>query len=546
MKIARLIGAAGCGKTSELLSIMEGAKKALGGNPFAIGFASFTRAARAEAVARASAAWDVPSEVLSKDGWFRTVHSVAYKMLGVQKGQLIDETKASQRWVADALKVDVRVILDDDSGYSIYAGDSSAAAALNCWEISRARVEPLMETIKRMAATGQSPPTYAECKQFINRYENAKRLEERYDFSDLLAKYAGLKFEVDGFYEIEPAGALPPGVKAWIFDEAQDSSALVDRVCKRLAYGPEVLWTYLAGDDLQAIFGFGGSDATHFMSWPADKQRVMPKSWRCPKPILELGERCLRQMRKGYWDRGVAPADHDGEIVRGGGPTAIAPRLDPNEKTLIIARCNYTLDGWADEMKKKGIPFARLKSKENTSLMRGIKALWDLEHGNPVTGDDYACAIAEVPTRDGSGPLMMRGAKTAWEKDDTKRRWDLIFPSDIESTGMTTLLGDRIRSGKWAELVSGGERWRTAALKWGADLAMRPNIRIGTIHASKGMEADTVILSTTTSRRVHESQQLDPSQYDEERRVEYVAVTRARRKLIVSTEPSDYRMGLKL
>ena len=546
MKIARLIGAAGCGKTSELLSIMEGAKKALGGDPFSIGFASFTRAARAEAVSRASSAWGMPPEVLSRDGWFRTVHSVAYKMLGLQKGQLIDDTKASQRWVADALQVDVRVILDDDSGYSIYAGDNSAAMSLNCWEISRARVEPIAATIKRMAATGQNPPTYAEAKQFITRYENAKRLEERYDFSDLLARYAGIKFDFDGFHETDPEGELPHGVKAWIFDEAQDSSALVDRVCKRLAYGPEVVWTYLAGDDLQAIFGFGGSDARHFMGWPADKQKVLPKSYRCPKPILELGERCLRQMRTGYWDRGVAPADHDGEIIRGGGPTAIVPRLDPKEKTLILARCNYTLDDWAEEMRKKGMPFARLKSKENTAQMRGIKALWDLEHGEPVTGDDFACAVAELPTRDGEGPLMMRGVKTAWEKDDTRRRWDLIFPGDIESAGMTTRLNDRIMSGKWGELVTGGDRWRAAATKWGAELALYPNIRIGTIHASKGMEADTVVLSTTTSRRVQESQSLDPAQYDEERRIEYVAVTRARRKLIVSTEPCDHRMNLKL
>jgi superfamily I DNA/RNA helicase len=546
VKIARLIGAAGCGKTSELLSIMEGAKKALGGDPFSIGFASFTRAARAEAVSRASSAWGMPPEVLSRDGWFRTVHSVAYKMLGLQKGQLIDDTKASQRWVADALQVDVRVILDDDSGYSIYAGDNSAAMSLNCWEISRARVEPIAATIKRMAATGQNPPTYAEAKQFITRYENAKRLEERYDFSDLLARYAGIKFDFDGFHETDPEGELPHGVKAWIFDEAQDSSALVDRVCKRLAYGPEVVWTYLAGDDLQAIFGFGGSDARHFMGWPADKQKVLPKSYRCPKPILELGERCLRQMRTGYWDRGVAPADHDGEIIRGGGPTAIVPRLDPKEKTLILARCNYTLDDWAEEMRKKGMPFARLKSKENTAQMRGIKALWDLEHGEPVTGDDFACAVAELPTRDGEGPLMMRGVKTAWEKDDTRRRWDLIFPGDIESAGMTTRLNDRIMSGKWGELVTGGDRWRAAATKWGAELALYPNIRIGTIHASKGMEADTVVLSTTTSRRVQESQSLDPAQYDEERRIEYVAVTRARRKLIVSTEPCDHRMNLKL
>jgi superfamily I DNA/RNA helicase len=107
---------------------------------------------------------------------------------------------------------------------------------------------------------------------------------------------------------------------------------------------------------------------------------------------------------------------------------------------------------------------------------------------------------------------------------------------------MTPYLVQRIQDGTWAELITGGDRWRAAALKWGADLATKPQIRIGTVHAAKGMEADTVCLATTTSRRVHESQGLDPAQFDEERRVEYVAVTRARKKLILCTEPADYRM----
>lgn len=544
-KIAVLVGGAGTGKTTELLGVMESAKAALGGSPFALGFASVTRAARAEAVARASAAWNVPPESLSRDGWFRTTHSVAYRQLGIQRGQIIDDSKASQRWVADALKVDVRVIMDDDSGYSMYAGDEAAAAALNCWEISRARVEPLRETIKRMSRTGQNPPTFAECKQFIERYEDAKRLEERLDYSDLLARFAGLHFDADGFYEVDPQGELPKGVKAWIFDEAQDASALVDRVCRRLANGPEVIWVYLAGDPFQSVFSFAGSDYRHFLSWEADKKRTMPKSWRCPPTIMELGERCLRQMHDGYWDRGIAPADHDGEIFRAGGPSAIVPKLDPREQTLIIARCNYTLDDWAAYMKRRGVPFLKLKAKENTNAIRGIRALWDLEHGSPVSGDDFACAVAELPARGADGPLMMRGVKAAWERDETRQKWDVIFPSDIESVGMTKALADRIAAGTWADLVNGGDRWRTAALKWGADLATHPHIRIGTIHAAKGMEADQVVLSTTTSRRVFEGQQVDREAHDEERRVEYVGVTRARRKLVISTEPCDYRMNLR-
>jgi len=544
MLIAKLIGSAGSGKTTELLRVMESAKAGLGGDPFSIGFASFTRAARAEAVGRAAAAWNVPADVLSKDGWFKTVHGVAHRMLKIEKGQLIGDSKADQKWVADALKVDVRVMFDDDSGYSLYIGDTAAAAALNCWDLSRSRVEPLCETIKRMSRTGQSPPTFAECRQFITRYEQAKRLEERCDYADLLARYVGLKFEPDSIYDVGPDGGLPPGVKAWIFDEAQDASKLVDLVCRRLASGEQVQWVYLAGDPFQAVFGFGGSDASHFMDWKADKQRVMKKSWRCPKPILDLGERCLKRMRKGYWDREVAPADHDGEIKAGGGPSAIVPKLDPTESTLIIARCNYTLDDWAGAMQKRGVPFSKLKSKDNTALKRGIKAMWDLEHGRPVNGDDFACAVAEIPVRGADGPLMVRGAKAAWERDATRDRWDRVYPSMLEQTGMTPYFAARTMDGTWAELITGGERWRLAAVKYGPELATKPQIRIGTIHAAKGMEADTVCLATATSRRVQESQQLDPEQYDEERRVEYVAVTRARRKLILCSEPCDYRMML--
>jgi len=546
MKVATLIGSAGSGKTTELLRIMEGAKAALGGSPFSVGFASKTRAARAEAVNRASLAWGVPAEVLSRDGWFKTCHGVAHRQLAIVKGQMIDDSKASQIWLADALKVDVRTIIDDDSGYAVYAGDKSAATALNCWEVSRARIEPLRVTIARMVRAGAEVPPFAQCKQFITRYEQAKRLENRSDFTDLLARYAGIMFDPDGFYEVDPEGELPSGVRAWIFDEAQDASALIDRVCRRLSAGPEVLWTYLAGDPFQSIFSFAGSNAKHFMSWPSDKKKIMPKSYRCPKPILELGEKCLRQMNDGYFDRGVAHADHDGAISRGGGPSAVVPALDPTKSTLILARCNFTLDDWAEALRRKKMPFSKLKSKDNTSALRGIKALWDLEHGEAVSADDFACAIAEIPSRGKDGPLLERGTKASWERDDTLRRWVAIFPSDLEDTGMTQAMVDRVTGGTWGDLVTGGERWRNSAVKWGADLATHPQIRLGTIHAAKGMESDVVVLSTTTTRRIEEAQRADREAYDEERRVEYVGVTRARRELIVSSEPVDYRMNIKL
>jgi superfamily I DNA/RNA helicase len=66
---------------------------------------------------------------------------------------------------------------------------------------------------------------------------------------------------------------------------------------------------------------------------------------------------------------------------------------------------------------------------------------------------------------------------------------------------------------------------------------------VGTIHSVKGAEADNVALLTTTSRRVQQSDE-DTEQHDEECRIAYVAVTRAKRNLWIINEgkPGTPRM----
>jgi superfamily I DNA/RNA helicase len=546
-KVAVLIGGAGTGKTTELMGIMESAKNALGGDPLAIGFATFTRAGRQEAVSRASAAWNIDPVFLTKFGWFRTVHSTCYRQLGVQSGQIIDRSKESQKWVADAVGVPVSVVIDDDSGYSRYDGKGPAAKALNAWELSRARCEPLATTVRRLATLDPDAPTWAECLQYVKRYETAKYRDERFDYSDLLSRYAGVKFTPEGFYGVEPEGELPPSVRAWIFDEAQDASCLVDLVCRRLASGPSVLWVYLAGDPMQSIFSFGGSDSRYFLDWKADKTRTTPRSFRCPPNVMELGERCLRKMRSGYWDRGIAPAEHEGEILRVGGADAAVARLEATTKTLILARCKYSLADYEDSLRKKRIPYAYVNAESDTEALRGCNAYYALERGEAVTGEDLAAAIKQTPVRGIAGvPFLRRGVKTAWGNEETGRAHDMVLFSHLEDIGMEDALISKIKDGSWCELIAGGERWRNAAEKWGAALATDPAIRISTIHASKGMEADTVVLCTSTARRVEEAQEASPEAHDEERRVEYVGVTRARKRLMISRDISDYQMELPL
>lgn len=522
---------------------MSEAKSVLGGSPFAIGFTSFTRAARAEAVERASEAWGVGADTLAKDGWFRTVHSIAYRQLGIQKGELIDGGKESAQWTADALGVNVRAIIDDDTGQCSYTGDAYGAAALNAWELSRARMEPLEATARKLARLGVSVPPYATCRHFVERYERQKRLDGRFDFSDLLSRFSGVSFTLDGTVEVDPEGELPPNVKAWVMDEQQDASALVDRCCRRIAGGDSVQWVWIAGDPMQAIFGFGGSDSRHFMSWDVDKERVMPKTWRCPQPIHELGEACLKRMRSGYWDRGIAAADHEGDVIRGGFAGGVASTLSAGDSTLILARCNYMLEAWQAHLAKQKLPYAKLKAKGETNFLDAVNALWSLEHGQGVHPEHFAAAVALLPATGN----MVRGSKAEWSREDTWKRWTVVLPEDLEDAGFKPEFAQKVLAGDWGRLFTGGERWRASAEVHGAEIATRPAIRLGTVHAAKGMEADHVILSTGVTRRIYEAQSVDSEQHDEERRVEYVGVTRARKRLtVVHDVESQYRMRIPL
>lgn len=544
MKTARLIGGAGTGKTSELKQTMVNAVSQLRCDPALIGFASFTRAAREEMVDRASEAFGVHPSVLSRHGWFRTVHSTCFRSLQIRNDQLLTGDDKSTRWIADQLRVTVTRKAVDDSGFATYVGDEDAAAALNLWDISRNRVLPLSVVHAEMTRVGADVPSFGEVKHFIDKYENAKRLHDRVDFVDIVGRFAGVHFGLEGPERVEPHGELPPGVKVWIFDEYQDSSKLVDLACRRLVSGPDVIWSYLAADPFQSVFGFGGADYTNFMSWEVDKERTMPQSWRCPKPIMELGERCLRRMKTGYFDRGIAPASHDGRVIREPSIDRALQNVDPSRTTLVLARCNYSLAKYATILEQRKIPYARINQEEDTIPLTAFNAYWRLQHGSGISGDQWKAAITLTPAKGlGEEVFLTRGHKAAW-KDGRREDIDYIHPDEIGQFGPTEHLIARIKEGRWASLLPGGEKWYAAAKKHGADQATKPNVRLSTIHGSKGMEAQDVVLATETSWRIENAREIDPRAHDEECRIEYVGVTRAKERLIVCESDEAHAMNL--
>jgi superfamily I DNA/RNA helicase len=258
IQAARVIGGAGTGKTTMMMEIAEKAleRPETGGSPFAIGFSSFTRAARSEAAGRAAAAWGMSQGELESHGWFKTCHSVAYKQLGVTKAEVLGGGDENDRWISEALGSDVQCSVDeDDGGVALYIGDPVAAAALNYWSFARSMVVPLRQIVE--ADNSPDAPGADEVIKRIEMYEGAKRLDGRTDFTDMLCRFAGVRNDPKTGPElVTPEGLVPDEVVGWIFDEAQDASKLLDMACRRLLTGNSCKWAWVVGDPFQVLYSW--------------------------------------------------------------------------------------------------------------------------------------------------------------------------------------------------------------------------------------------------------------------------------------------------
>lgn len=543
--IARMIGGAGTGKTTALIETMSRAIEAGGLEANEIGFVSFTRAARREAAERAAAQFGVPIDRLELDGWFRTLHSVCHRSLGIGK-ELLTNDKASREWLRENLQQDIAGLPDGQEAEP-FAADGSAegsndlSIALGLWSAARARLTPLEPIWELAKGCHDQTPDWGTVRSLIDRYELSKRLDGRCDFTDLLGRFAGYSFGIDGHERVTPQGDVP-GLPVWFFDEQQDTSALLDAVCHRLIDNPTVRWVYVVGDPFQAIYGWAGADASLFMAWEVQKERILDQSYRCAPPILEAGERCLLTCSD-YFDRHIRPAAHDGTTEAVWWTQSLLDELRPDEPWLVLARTNFQARRIAKALDARGTPWQPTRGLggwNKPAANEALCALLRLQKGEgKITPDEWRRILDVVPSKVEGTDLLTRG---------TKARWTNEYKPDGGSLfdwGATQALAELVRSGRWVELVDGAERFVAVAERYGEGIATDPRIKVGTIHSVKGQEADSVLVLTTSSAPVSRSAESEHGA-DEERRVAYVAATRARKRLIVAKEKNAaYRMELE-
>jgi len=496
-----LVGSAGTGKTSRVLALLDEGIDRTGARPENVLFASLTRAARQEAAERAGARWGISADLLMKRHYFKTVHAIAFRAAG---GEIIADTVNDKRWIAATLGEYVQ--------------------ELSRWDAAR------------MSMKGAFSAGY-HGQAAIETYEARKRIEGRVDFTDTLAAFAGVSFTPDGkFRRVPPRGDVPPGIVVAAFDEHQDASPLLDLCCRRIVdESLDLDEAIFAGDPHQSIYGFMGSSPNQLIAWREQATIVeeQTKTYRCPPAIVIAGEILLRPTQA-YRKRIMTPADREGLIHVVQFDRVAEIIAESKGKIFVLARCGFSLGRYREELDFHGIPHATLEAAGPSQRTAALAALYALERDEAVSATAFAAAVAILPAKG----LFTRGAKSRWKNAETATAWGAITREQIVDAGGTPALIELIATGRWRFEIDGGVEWCRQADRHGVEELLNPRVRIGTIHSSKGMECDTVIISTECSRAAAAS---DP---DEERRIGYVAVTRSKGDCFIVDEGETRMKGL--
>lgn len=513
-----ITGPPGTGKTYELLQRIL---RLVSRHPLhRIGVVTFTRAATHEMRERIERQLHPADSDMAR---IATIHATSFRLLrdaGLDAAdRLLDDDQLQEFAQAHGYRLsriqdpDVHEApgetlrqTDDDSLLYVHGYARSAMLGLEAAIIqSRVRVDP------------------AQLRLFTNRYDQYKEENELLDFSDML-------------YDVLEHG-LCPDIDILLVDEAQDLSPLQIMVVHQWAAGCQLL--IIAGDDDQAIYSFQGASPVWFVGLQeAYPRTLLTQSHRVPECVHALAEAIIAGNR----DRAAKvyqPRRTPGEVTWID-LSEIRQFIDPDRSTFVLARTRMMLVPVVRDLFEHHVPFyvefaGTINPLQATFPPRmAVWAATQLSAGGPVKASEFRCLLRYV----GEDVGLSRDAVAALLECVEKNR-ARVTPAKISGWGAGAILEAIEERGPIEVLGRMRYRYRSyysAMLERYGEIPeeMQIKIRLSTIHKSKGREAHTVVLLTSLSGSSYEEycDQLHGG-HEAETRLLYVAVTRARERLLL-------------
>jgi len=278
-----------------------------------------------------------------------------------------------------------------------------------------------------------------------------------------------------------------PHFKAIFIDEAQDLSPLQWQLYDKLKEHCDQI--YLAGDDDQAIYAWAGADVKRFVQEPA-KERILKQSRRISMAVQAEARYPIMRIEGVRKKKFYRPRSYDGESRY----IADLNQVDLTKgKWLILTRTKSNLLDIMKDLRRKNFYYQSNKGKSFKVGMYEAAAAYTKWTNNEVLNEKEINSIKEyIPNAD----------------------WDVKVP------WYDKFIADQKEILYLRNLVASKENLKEKARIW-----------LSTIHAIKGGEEDNVILSLHQGRTVQQGIKLSIDKQDEEHRVWYVGITRARNNI---------------
>jgi DNA helicase II / ATP-dependent DNA helicase PcrA len=493
METLKIYGPPGTGKTTRMLELFEQELKTV--KPTRVGFMTFTRSARIEALSRAS---------LTEDDlpFVKTIHAVCYRMLAVSQDQMIRPKQLKE--FGKSIGVELSGTNPDNFSLDALTALQQATKAdrlLQLNHLGRHRRINLKEAMK-------DAPTDIDwhfAKWFTESYRQWKTSQGLYDYTDLLTAY------------LEQGGPL--SIDVLFIDEAQDLSLLQWEVIRKL--GAYVKRRFMAGDDDQAIFTWAGASPELFNNEPCDRSETLPRSYRLPRAVHEVSQRIIQRVRRRH-PKDFQPRDEVGEYRAVG---YLTHDLLGDRSSFVLYRNHHRGRVLAEALESLAWPFdGALSPLGQFNVRPALACLQKFRDGKTATAAE-AKAFVEFATPG----ILASGAARSVQRGEIPV--GLVTKRDLTKMSLAQTLSKLPKLDYMDAIV------RTAGLS----NLLNPSVHLMSIHQSKGQQAETVIMDLEMATRTYDGYLKDP---DSEHRVFYVGATRARSRLLtlLPTDVSAYQL----
>ena len=476
----KILGPPGTGKTTRLLNYAKTFIK-LGTPIEKIGYFAFTKKAAGEAKERMLDQNPHISEKQLKH--FRTLHSLAFWKLGMKKSEVMQDEHYED--IGRSLGIEVTVYSNGEEKPGFVDSDSEYFNIINAARIKEIPIEDEYNT--DMYSQDLDQNLLYILRDELDNYKKSYGLK---DFTDMIEKF--IKAELCPKYDVV------------FIDEAQDLSPIQWKMFDVLKKNSNHV--ILAGDDDQAIYGWAGADVKRFQQEPA-KEIILPQSYRVPKLVQHIADNILsripdeRRIKKEWQAR-----DEEGSIYFG---TSIEDVPLDEGKWLVLARYNDKLIKLKPSLRDRGIYFEYKNRKSyKTRLYEAIQNYTRWTQGSQLS-------LSEC--RD----LFEYFGKEFPEKEE--RMYDLKeFGYSFTQQWFEVFETEPEDSLYIRDMLQAEEK-----------LSKEARVKLSTIHAAKGGEADNVLLILDNTKTIREAIEKSPDKEDEENRIWYVGVTRTKQNLYI-------------